>query len=275
MDMTLLSTIQAARSARLYTFCVRGWWMRVRVYGRPGAPRVVLVHGLSVSGLYLVPTAVELADQFEVWVPDLPGFGVSRELASVLTLTQLTDAVAGVLEHLGDGPIPLLGNSLGCQILVELALRYPERTGRLVLVGPTMDLCHRSALAQIARLLVDALREAPSLVPLAMFDYLRAGLRRSWYTLGDALADPIEQKLALVQQPTLVVRGARDPIVPQRWAKLVAGLLPNSRFCVIPDAPHAVNYSAPCQLVDVVRPFLGERDERRHKMKIERGVSGP
>ena len=257
--MTLLMTIQAActRTARIYMFSVKDWWIRTRVYGRQGAPRVVLVHGLGVSGLYFVPTALELADQFEVWVPDLPGFGASGDASRVLNIAELADAVAGVLAYLGDKPLPLIGNSLGCQILVELALRYPERTGRLVLVGPTIDPLNRSAGEQIARLMVDAPREAPSLVPLAIFDYLRAGLRRGWRTLGYALADPIEDKLPLVVQPALVVRGERDPIVPQRWAERVAALLPAGTLRVLTNAPHAVNYSAPRQLAEVVRPFIG------------------
>jgi 2-hydroxy-6-oxonona-2,4-dienedioate hydrolase len=258
--MTLLRLIQAARAARIYTFSIKGWWVRARVFGRPGAPRVVLVHGLGVSGLYLIPTAVELADQFEVWVPDLPGFGASGRPSSVLDISQLSDAVAGILQHLGDGPIPLLGNSLGCQILVDLAARYPERAGRLVLVGPTIDPRGRSAAKQFARLLLNALREEPSLVVVAIFDYLRAGFWRIWRTLGYALADSPQDKLPLVEQPTLVVRGARDPIVPRAWVDDIVRLLPNGTLCTLPNAAHAANYGAPRQLADVVRPFISPDD---------------
>jgi pimeloyl-ACP methyl ester carboxylesterase len=185
----------------------------------------------------------------------------------VLDISQLADAVAGVLQHLGGTPIPLLGNSLGCQILVDLALRYPERAGRLVLVGPTVDPRGRSAAKQIARLLLDALREDPSLVLLATFDYLRAGYWRIWRTLGYALVDSLQDKLPLVEQPTLVVRGARDPIVPRRWAEDIVRLLPDGVLCVLPNAPHAANYSTPRQLVEVVRPFLSAqhgREENQH-----------
>ena len=79
------------------------------------------------------------------------------------------------------------------------------------------------------------------------------------YRLDYALADPIEDKLPLVQQPTLVVRGAWDPIVPQRWTEEVVRRLPDGTLWVLSKAPHAVNYSAPCRLVEVVAPFLSER----------------
>jgi pimeloyl-ACP methyl ester carboxylesterase len=57
-------------------------------------------------------------------------------------------------------------------------------------------------------------------------DYADAGVGRALGTFGHALADRIEDKLPLVQVPTLVVRGARDRIVPQAWAEEVTRLLP-------------------------------------------------
>ena len=60
--------------------------------GRPEALPVVLVHGLGVSGTYMLPTAVELAPHYPVFMPDLPGFGKSAKPAHVLTIPELTDA---------------------------------------------------------------------------------------------------------------------------------------------------------------------------------------
>ena len=56
--------------------------MHARVSTRrlpPDAPRIVLVHGIGVSGRYLMPTATRLAQIFRVYVPDLPGFGLSTK----------------------------------------------------------------------------------------------------------------------------------------------------------------------------------------------------
>lgn len=53
-----------------------------------------------------------------------------------------------------------------------------------------------------------------------------------------------------------MVRGSRDPIVPQRWAEEVARLLPRGRLEVIPGGPHVVNYTVPAEFVRVIRPFL-------------------
>ena len=150
----------------------------------------------------------------------------------------------------------LLGNSLGCQVIVRFAIKYPERLTKAVLVAPTIDPRARSPVLQAWRLLLDAPREAPFMLLIAIREYLRVGPRRTWSTLKEAVQAPVEERLSRVQVPTLVVRGERDPIVPQGWAEEVAKLLPRGRLFVVPDAPHAVNYSAPAALVRVVWPFF-------------------
>jgi 2-hydroxy-6-oxonona-2,4-dienedioate hydrolase len=66
-----------------------------------GFPALVLVHGLGVSGRYMVPTAERLAPHFRVYAPDLPGFGRSGKPSRVLNLTELADALAGWMRAAG------------------------------------------------------------------------------------------------------------------------------------------------------------------------------
>jgi len=150
----------------------------------------------------------------------------------------------------------LVGNSLGCQTIVDFALRYPERITHAVLVGPTMDPRARTVHQEAWRLFLDMLCEPLSLTPVIAREYTAAGLRRTIRTLRYAFQDRMEEHLPHVQVPTLIVRGARDPIVPQRWAEEVAELLPRSRFVAIPGAAHAVNFNSPRKLVEVIREFL-------------------
>ena len=85
---------------------------------------------------------------------------------------------------------------------------------------------------------------------------MTCGPRRTFATLRYALEDRIEAKLPRVAVPTLVVRGEKDPIVPQRWAEEVTSLLPNGRLVVIKGAPHATNYDTPTPLVHTILSFL-------------------
>src|SRR5436190_17974179 len=86
---------------------VAGWSMHALVPEDPSAcpgPPVVLVHGLGVSGRYMLPTAVRLAGHLPTYVPDLPGFGQSARPARALDIPELADALAGWTRALGLGP---------------------------------------------------------------------------------------------------------------------------------------------------------------------------
>jgi 2-hydroxy-6-oxonona-2,4-dienedioate hydrolase len=219
---------------------------------------VVLVHGLVVSSRYMVPTAEQLAPHCRVFAPDLPGFGRSEKPRRVLDVAGLSDALSAWMGEVGLERAALVGNSFGCQIIADLAVRHPGRVERAVLQGPTMDPLGRSVPRQVGRFLLDAPREPLSLLPIELLDYLSAGTRRAWRTFRYALEDRIEEKLPNMRVPTLVVRGSRDPIVPQRWAEEATRSLPMGRLVVIQGSAHTVNYSSPLELARVVLPFLSE-----------------
>jgi 2-hydroxy-6-oxonona-2,4-dienedioate hydrolase len=224
----------------------------------PDGPTVVLVHGLGVSGRYLLPTAARLAPRCRVLVPDLPGAGPSEKPAAAFDVIGLAAALEAWLDAVEVDRAAFVGNSLGCQTIVELAATKPERFDRLVLIGPTMDAAALTFGRQLGRLLLDATREPPTLVVLTAAEYLLAGIPRVVSTARAALRHPLEERLPDVQAPTLVVRGERDPIAPQAWAERVADLLPDGRLTVIPRAPHAPNYSAADALATVVLSFLAD-----------------
>ncbi len=224
----------------------------------PTASTVVLVHGLSVSSGYMVPTAVRLAAYYHVYLPDLPGFGKSAKPSHILTVPELADALADWMQEMGLPPAVLLGNSMGCQIIVNFALKYPERITHAVLVAPTMDPKVRSISQAALRLALDMPCEPLSFLPVLVREYLAAGLRRTLRTLQYAFADRMEEHLPRVQTPTLIVRGARDTIVGQEWTEQVHQLLPDSQLVVVRRAGHAVNFNSPDQLVRIVRSFLSK-----------------
>jgi 2-hydroxy-6-oxonona-2,4-dienedioate hydrolase len=231
----------------------------------PSSPSIVLVHGLGVSSRYMMPTALRLYTHARIFAPDLPGFGLSRRPLRALSIPELADALAAWMQANGLERSILVGNSLGAQIIVDFAVRYPERVAQTVLIAPTIDPRARKLVRQLARLLLDALREPLRLLPIAITDYMRAGLARGLRTLRHALVDRIEDKLPLMRAKTLVVRGERDPIVPQDWMEDASRLLPDARLVVIARAAHAVNYNAPDALVREVLQFLNEPEKETMK----------
>jgi 2-hydroxy-6-oxonona-2,4-dienedioate hydrolase len=206
-------------------------------------PPIVLVHGLAVSSLYFVKLGRRLRARHRVVAPDLPGYGKSPTPPQPLDVPRLADALTDWLDLLEIERAQFVGNSLGCQVAVDLAVRRPERVERLVLVGPTMDPAAPTIPAQAWRLARDVVRESPLLNLAQSRDYLRMGPRRIVSTARFALADRIEEKLPRVAAPALVIRGSRDAIVPQEWAERVAALLPRGRLVVVPAA-HAAHWGA-------------------------------
>jgi pimeloyl-ACP methyl ester carboxylesterase len=205
--------------------------------------RLVLVHGVGVSPRYFRRLIAAL-DGFDVEAPDL------REQ---IGLAARAEALASVV---GAAPAVLLGNSYGCQIALELAVRRPELVRCAIFVGPTTDSEHRSWPQYAGRLALDAFRERPGLLPLIFADYLRTGPLRVLRMARESLADAPERKLPSLAAPLLVVRGERDPLCPQPWAEELTGLAPHARLEVLEGAGHAAHDSHPGELAALVRGFV-------------------
>lgn len=242
---------------------VAGRRLHARVADRlapASAPDVVLVHGLGVSGRYLLPLARRLAPFCRVYVPDLPGFGLSDRPRRTLDVAELAGSLLAWLDASGLARPSFYANSLGTQICADLAVRHPQRVDRLILQGPTIDPAARSMFVQAFRLGLCALYESPTLWLLVLHDYWTAGPVRVVRTLQHALADRLEEKLPRVQAPTLIVRGENDWIAPRRWCRALAKLAPHGRFVELARESHVPNYSAPGKLVDEVLSFLLDYD---------------
>lgn len=197
---------------------------------------VVFVHGLGVSHRYFARLKRVLPDAFS---PDLAGS----------TVGALTDSLVAALPV---GPATLIGNSLGCQLAIELAVREPERVERLILVGATWDPVAPTIPGQLARILADAAFEPPSLLPHIASDYIRWGPRRMFATARSALQDPFAEKLPQVEAPTFVVRGQHDRVCTRPWAERVTSLLPLARLVEISGAGHAAHWSHPGLIAELV-----------------------
>jgi pimeloyl-ACP methyl ester carboxylesterase len=117
---------------------VNGWRMHYRAAGR-GQQSLVLVHGLTVSGNYLLPTAAELLEDFTVYVPDLPGFGRSEKPRRVLNIEEMAETLRAWMDAIGLERAYLLGNSLGCHTVAAVATRHQERVAGIILISPGGD----------------------------------------------------------------------------------------------------------------------------------------
>jgi 2-hydroxy-6-oxonona-2,4-dienedioate hydrolase len=236
----------------------------VRVHGRLGRPPgrsrgvVVMLHGLGVSIDSLAPLADRLARRRVVLALDLPGFGLSAAdgVWSTRRLAEAVDEAIGLREL---GRVTVLGHSYGCHVAAELAARHPGRAGALVMLSPALDPRGGGMAGQIARLLVDTPMERPRLVAGGVRDYLRAGPRRAIGTLREGLRVPLEQVVARVDAPALIVRGSRDPLTTRRWARRLHRGARRAWVAEIPGAAHALGRDAPAAVAACVEEFLARQ----------------
>ncbi|HZG94538.1 MAG TPA: alpha/beta hydrolase [Mycobacteriales bacterium] len=231
-----------------------GWRIAVHETGA-GEPVYVLVHGYGVTSRYWFRTARILGESARVLLPTMPGWRGSERPGRVLDVSELADAVADWLRSEEGPPAVVVGNSFGCQVVAELAVRSPGLVAGIVLTGPTVEPAARSFPRMIGRLVRDTVREPPSLAGIIAVDYTAFGPRNVVGVGRVAIAHRLEDVLPRVGVPALVVRGSRDRLVSQAWAERCAALLPRGRLAVIDGVGHAVNHNAADRLAPLVQAF--------------------
>jgi pimeloyl-ACP methyl ester carboxylesterase len=116
---------QSLMSSERY-FDWQGWRCFYQAAGEPGAPPVVLIHGHATSHFTWRHQVVALQRDFQVFAPDLLGFGRSSKPRDVaynveIWTAQITDFIQSVIQR----PVLLVGNSLGGLIAAHIADRHP------------------------------------------------------------------------------------------------------------------------------------------------------
>ncbi|MET0780192.1 MAG: alpha/beta hydrolase [Microbacterium sp.] len=227
----------------------------------PNAPVMMHLHGFGLSGRYLLPTAERLSNDFHTLVPDLPGFGRSGKAPRSLDVPDLARAAVRFLDDRGVESATLVGNSMGCPVILEFAAHYPERIDRAILVSPAGGAYNqplRRAVGQLAR---DGRREPPRMVTVATPDYLRFGVPSTFRMFHALTQYPSLQRLLELEIPTLVVLGDRDPLMPgsARVQEIASQTDTHVLVVKIEGAAHAINFSHPGELAHVIRLFMADR----------------
>jgi pimeloyl-ACP methyl ester carboxylesterase len=226
------------------------------------------LHGFGLSGRYLLPTAERLAGDFHTLVPDLPGFGRSGRSLHPLDVPDLAEAAADFLDNRKIRVATLVGNSMGCPVICEFARLHPDRIDRAILVSPAGGLHNQPLQRAIGQLAHDGVLEPPRLVPVAVPDYLRFGVPSTLRLFRALTQFPALERLLALEVPTLVVVGDRDPLMPTpaRIKEIATQYDSLVALVVIEGAAHAINFSHPGELANVIRLFMADKpitdDER-------------
>ncbi|HEX2094682.1 MAG TPA: alpha/beta fold hydrolase [Longimicrobiaceae bacterium] len=231
-------------------------------FGALDAEPLVLLHGLSGSSRWWRRNVLALAHDFRVVVPDIIGFGRTRAPGGVPGMPDVAAHLAEWMDRLSLRPVGLVGHSMGGQISVHLAARFPGRVRRLVLVDAA-GIPRRVTPRTLVRFAADVTPPRrwgdPSFLPTIFGDALLAGPRAIMRALVHILCDDVRPLLPRIQAPTLVLWGELDTIIPVEHARMFQEGIPGARTVVLRDAAHNPMVDRPEDFNQVVRDFL--RDE--------------
>ncbi len=198
-----------------------------------------------------------LALEREVWVYDHPGMGFSQgRLRDPARIEQLTDHLAAWLRERGFVGVPLLGHSLGGEVVIDLAARCPELPGSLLLCAPTGIPENPSVAAQVTRFLLNLPRERVGLYPYAVAAYLRTGPLRAYLLSQDQDDHQTGSLIGMVSCPALVIDGSADRVIRSWTLDVMCAELPYSRACTVEGGTHALMDSRPGEVARECLKFL-------------------
>ncbi len=281
--------MEQAYTERKYT--VGGQPIHVVEAGKPGRQVALLIHGWSSSWYATSPVLDLLAQRFHCIAVDLPGYGQSPPFDERTTIPRYAELLANLIETVSDGPVVLVGHSMGGMISITLALKYPVLVERMVLLSPTISgrlstsinflispitMMERFGLgsllvSSVERTVVgltDRLMRPVSFAErsgITREDYERIRLDARRPGQGKVRAEcfmamqenDLSGRLSKVETPTLILWGAEDNTVPLRDAGVVADEWPTADLRIIPKAGHWPHFETPDTTRRQVAAYLG------------------
>lgn len=253
---------------------------------------LVFVHGLSGCWANWLEQLPVFGEGYRAIALDLPGFGASPMPDGEISMARYARLLDGLLDQLGVDAAAVVGNSMGGFIAAELAISFPQRVERLVLVSAAGITTHAHpstmrvlpAIRRVERVLAMGaawvasrsdtvarrarLRDAtlnvvmrhPSRLPAALAaEQLRgAGKPGFMQALEATIGYDVRERLPEIACPTLIVWGDSDRLIPVRDADVFAELIPDSRKVVFQDTGHVAMLERPAAFNSLLSDFLAE-----------------
>jgi 3-oxoadipate enol-lactonase len=229
------------------------------VEGPPDAPALVLVNSLGATLAMWEPQIEELAGRFRVVRFDLRGHGRSPVPPGPYGLDDLGADVVALLDRLDVARAHVAGVSLGAMTAMWLGIHAADRLDRLVLcctsakLGPPSMWEERIARVRAGEIgaVADAVMarwvtpawaaEHPTEVR-RLRDMIAATPPEGYAGCCAAIeAMDLEDELAAIAAPTLVIAGADDPATPPDHGARIAARIPGARMTVVPHSAHLAN----------------------------------
>lgn len=276
-------------SDRSHFVSIDGARVHFQEFGDEAGQPIILIHGYTASVYVWKTVAPMLADAgFRVLAVDLVGFGYSEKPAWFdYTIDAQARMVSRFMDRLGIGQGVVVGSSYGGAVAATLALDYPARVGKLILVDAVInDDVKKHPIFRLGS--VPGLGEAitPFLVDSKTFMRFRMhrtlapanhhmitderlkfvqqpltnaeGHRAALATSRNWHANRIEQDAHLISQPTLLIWGEEDRVIPVKNGHKLYDSILHSRLVVFKNCGHVPQEECSDLFVDLVEQFSAD-----------------
>lgn len=239
----------------------------------PTTGRAILAIGgwIGSSELWQEPLA-NLSDEYLVVSYDHRGSGLTTAVPEAIRFDNLVADALAVLDACGISECVLAAESAGAQTALAVAARHPNRVRGLVIVDgmyargvavendPFLQGLRTNYPAAIERFVQLCIPEADS---EHFKEWGRKILARALPEAAIALRVvgsqvDVSADIAAVTQPTLVLHGELDKIVPIDRAQALAATLANAKLITLPGCGHVPTLTEPVRIADAMRAFLRE-----------------
>ncbi len=253
---------------------------------------LVFIHGLASylpSWQKIIPL---LKNRYRCIAIDLPGYGKSQEGAIKASIDYYSDIVSEFIKTLELKNVTLVGHSMGGQISISAVIKYPELIKKLILLAPAgievfeewernfiivtyddelvcagvdevirknMEFNFYNMPAD-TRFLID---DAISMKQFNNFNHYREVIRNC---VRSMLEQPVSDKLYLLTQPVLIIFGANDYLIPNRYlhknmdvkqlTEQAEKKIPHSETKIIPECGHYIQLEKPEDTAALINSFL-------------------
>jgi pimeloyl-ACP methyl ester carboxylesterase len=260
-------------------------------YYTVGSGEPLLLHaGFGMSMQDWDPMLIErLSNSYKLIIFDSRGVGKSGGDISRLSLSQMAADSVGLLDALGIQKAHMLGWSMGSMVVQEVAISYPDRVDKIVLIatdpgGSKIVEPDASVDAFAAKHIAEPL--IPGFLPLLFpetpqgeqaaksymsrrslaiaqknvpldYDVSFDTKQAQQFMMADRKANEARYtNLQEIKTPTLVLGGTNDVMLPVENSQATASLIQHSQYIGIEDAGHALLFQKPVYIADIVHRFL-------------------
>lgn len=239
-------------------------------YIKGNGPPLLMLHGWGQTHENLRPLAEHLASVSEPHLLDIPGFGKSEIPNSTWSAFDYADEMIRYLDSQNIEKVSLLGHSFGGKIAMCMAIRFPQRIDRLVLLSPSGLLRKRTIFQKIRFKSIYAagklIKCYDRMVGTAHYpnmfiprygsrDYKNAGEMR--HILVRSVNEDLTTMIPQIQCSTLILWGGRDRETPDEMGHRLCRLIPNGKLVLFPYHGHEIFHDVGSHLcATYIRPFF-------------------